>query len=47
MPTEMGSPMYKGNHPSLDAAIVDLLRAAEATIIGKTVGLVPLPNESS
>jgi Asp-tRNA(Asn)/Glu-tRNA(Gln) amidotransferase A subunit family amidase len=47
MPTEMGSPMYKGNQPSLDAPIVDLLRAAGATIVGKTVSLGPLSSENN
>jgi Asp-tRNA(Asn)/Glu-tRNA(Gln) amidotransferase A subunit family amidase len=37
MPTEMGSAMYKGSQPGVDAAVVGLLRAAGATIIGKTV----------
>ncbi len=37
MPTEMGSPIYRGNRPSADAACVALARAAGAVILGKTV----------
>lgn len=37
MPTEMGSPIYKGYQPRADAAVVALLRAAGAVILGKTV----------
>lgn len=37
MPTEMGSPIYRGYRPRADASIVALLRAAGALIIGKTV----------
>jgi Asp-tRNA(Asn)/Glu-tRNA(Gln) amidotransferase A subunit family amidase len=37
MPTEYGSPLYAGHRPAADAACVALLRAAGATIIGKTV----------
>jgi Asp-tRNA(Asn)/Glu-tRNA(Gln) amidotransferase A subunit family amidase len=36
MPTEMGSPIYKGWQPSADAPVVMMLRAAGATIVGKT-----------
>ena len=36
MPTEMGSPIYRGNRPRADAACVALLRRAGATILGKT-----------
>ncbi len=37
MPTEMGSPIYKGNRTKSDASCVALLRAAGALIFGKTV----------
>src|SRR6266853_222462 len=37
MPTEMGSPIYRGNRPGADAACVALARAAGAVILGKTV----------
>ena len=37
MPTEHGSPIYRGNRPYSDAACVALLRMAGATIMGKTV----------
>jgi Asp-tRNA(Asn)/Glu-tRNA(Gln) amidotransferase A subunit family amidase len=37
MPTENGSVLHAGRTPSRDAAIVSLLRAAGAVIIGKTV----------
>jgi Asp-tRNA(Asn)/Glu-tRNA(Gln) amidotransferase A subunit family amidase len=36
MPTEMGSPIYRGNRPKADAACVALLRRAGAVILGKT-----------
>jgi Asp-tRNA(Asn)/Glu-tRNA(Gln) amidotransferase A subunit family amidase len=36
MPTEMGSPIYRGHRPSADAACVALLRRAGAVILGKT-----------
>jgi Asp-tRNA(Asn)/Glu-tRNA(Gln) amidotransferase A subunit family amidase len=36
MPTEMGSPLYRGNRPRADAACVALLRRAGAVILGKT-----------
>jgi amidase len=35
-PTEYGSPIYRGHHPRADAALVHLLRAAGALIVGKT-----------
>src|SRR3954463_11146313 len=35
-PTEMGSPIYKGFRPRADAPVVEMLRRAGATIIGKT-----------
>src|SRR6202043_1335388 len=35
-PTEMGSPIYKGWQPRADAAVVQMLKQAGATIIGKT-----------
>jgi Asp-tRNA(Asn)/Glu-tRNA(Gln) amidotransferase A subunit family amidase len=37
LPTEMGSPIYRGHRPSTDAACVALARAAGAVILGKTV----------
>ncbi len=37
MPTEMGSPIYRGYRPRADAACVALSRAAGAVILGKTV----------
>jgi Asp-tRNA(Asn)/Glu-tRNA(Gln) amidotransferase A subunit family amidase len=37
MPTEMGSPIYRGYRPAADAACVASLRAAGALIFGKTV----------
>jgi Asp-tRNA(Asn)/Glu-tRNA(Gln) amidotransferase A subunit family amidase len=37
MPTENGSPLHAGRMPSRDAAVVALLRAAGAVVIGKTV----------
>jgi Asp-tRNA(Asn)/Glu-tRNA(Gln) amidotransferase A subunit family amidase len=36
MPTEMGSPIYRGYRPIADAACVALLRRAGAVILGKT-----------
>ena len=36
MPTEMGSPIYRGYRPPVDAACVALLRRAGAVILGKT-----------
>ena len=36
MPTEMGSPIYRGYRPTADAACVALLRRAGAVIFGKT-----------
>src|SRR5712671_1506299 len=36
LPTEMGSPIYKGWRPRADASVVMLLTQARATIIGKT-----------
>jgi Asp-tRNA(Asn)/Glu-tRNA(Gln) amidotransferase A subunit family amidase len=48
LPTEMGSPIYRGYRPACDAACVALLRAAGAVILGKTVtaefaGMAPGP----
>ncbi|HXW41559.1 MAG TPA: amidase [Xanthobacteraceae bacterium] len=48
MPTEMGSPLYRGHRPRLDAACVALLRRAGAVILGKTAtcefaGSAPAP----
>ena len=48
LPTEMGSPIYRGNRPANDAACVALVRAAGAIILGKTVtaefaGMTPGP----
>jgi Asp-tRNA(Asn)/Glu-tRNA(Gln) amidotransferase A subunit family amidase len=37
LPTEMGSPIYRGHQPTTDAACVALTRAAGAVILGKTV----------
>ncbi len=37
MPTEYGSPLFAGNRPKRDAAIVSALRDAGAIIVGKTV----------
>jgi Asp-tRNA(Asn)/Glu-tRNA(Gln) amidotransferase A subunit family amidase len=36
-PTEMGSPIFAGNRPRVDAAAVALCREAGAVLIGKTV----------
>jgi Asp-tRNA(Asn)/Glu-tRNA(Gln) amidotransferase A subunit family amidase len=48
VPTEMGSPIYRGHRPAVDAACVALVRAAGAVILGKTVtcefaGMTPGP----
>jgi len=37
MPTEYGSPIYRGHRPASDAACVALLRRAGCVILGKTV----------
>lgn len=37
MPTQNGSPLFKGHQPSKDAVCVAILRAAGAVIMGKTV----------
>jgi amidase len=37
MPTEHGSPIYRGNRAFADAACVALIRAASGVILGKTV----------
>ena len=37
MPTQHGSPIYRGNRPNADAACVALIRAAAGVILGKTV----------
>jgi Asp-tRNA(Asn)/Glu-tRNA(Gln) amidotransferase A subunit family amidase len=37
MPTEDGTPLHAGRTPSRDAAVVAMLRAAGAVILGKTV----------
>jgi amidase len=37
LPTEMGSPIYRGHRPADDAAAVALARSADAMILGKTV----------
>ena len=37
MPTEMGSPIYRGHRPPVDASCVALMRRAGAVILGKTV----------
>src|SRR4051812_30432958 len=36
LPTEMGSPIYRGHQPRADAPVVMALKRAGATIIGKT-----------
>ncbi len=36
MPTEMGSPIYRGHRPKADASCVAILRRAGAVILGKT-----------
>src|SRR6266481_3745681 len=36
LPTEMGSPIYKGWQPRADAPVVQMLKQAGATIVGKT-----------
>lgn len=36
LPTEMGSPIYKGWRPRADAPVVMMLKQAGATIVGKT-----------
>lgn len=36
LPTEYGSPIYRGHRPAADAACVALARAAGAVVIGKT-----------
>jgi Asp-tRNA(Asn)/Glu-tRNA(Gln) amidotransferase A subunit family amidase len=37
MPTELGSPIFKGRHTNVDSASVNALRLAGALIVGKTV----------
>ena len=37
MPTQGGSEAFRGHHPSIDAAVVALLRSAGALMLGKTV----------
>jgi len=37
MPTEWGSPIYRGRRPRRDATVVARLRAAGAVVLGKTV----------
>jgi len=37
LPTQMGSPIYDGNHSRNDAACVALARKSGAVILGKTV----------
>src|SRR3954463_9952923 len=36
LPTEMGSPIYRGWQPRADAPVVMLLKRAGATVVGKT-----------
>jgi Asp-tRNA(Asn)/Glu-tRNA(Gln) amidotransferase A subunit family amidase len=36
MPTERGSPIYRGHQPPADASCVALVRAAGAVVLGKT-----------
>ena len=52
LPTEYGSPIYKGNRPAADAACVALSRAAGGVLLGKTVttefaSRVPLGNTTN
>jgi Asp-tRNA(Asn)/Glu-tRNA(Gln) amidotransferase A subunit family amidase len=52
LPTEYGSPIYKGNRPTADAACVALSRAAGGVLLGKTVttefaSRVPLGNTTN
>ena len=56
LPTDMGSPIYRGNRPATDAACVALARAAGAVILGKTVtcefagmtpGATPNPHDTA
>ena len=52
MPTEMGSPIYRGHRPPADASCVALLRRAGAVILGKTVtcefaGMAPRSDHQS
>src|SRR5918995_1647652 len=52
LPTEYGSPIYKGNRPAADAACVALNRAAGGVLLGKTVSTefasrVPLGNTTN
>jgi Asp-tRNA(Asn)/Glu-tRNA(Gln) amidotransferase A subunit family amidase len=37
MPTEYGSPIYRGHRPKADASMVALIRRADGTLFGKTV----------
>jgi amidase len=37
MPTQHGSPIYRGNRPFADAACIALTRAASGVVLGKTV----------
>lgn len=37
MPTQMGSPLFAGNHPKRDTALVQALRQAGAIVLGKLV----------
>jgi Asp-tRNA(Asn)/Glu-tRNA(Gln) amidotransferase A subunit family amidase len=36
-PTELGTPIYKGNQPRADAALVALIRRAGGIVLGKMV----------
>jgi Asp-tRNA(Asn)/Glu-tRNA(Gln) amidotransferase A subunit family amidase len=52
LPTEYGSPIYKGNRPTADAACVALSRTAGGVLLGKTVttefaSRVPLGNTTN
>jgi Asp-tRNA(Asn)/Glu-tRNA(Gln) amidotransferase A subunit family amidase len=52
LPTEYGSPIYKGHRPTADAACVALSRAAGGVLLGKTVttefaSRVPLGNTTN
>lgn len=37
MPTQMGSPLFEGNFPKRDSAVIRALRNAGAVVLGKTV----------
>ena len=45
LPTEMGSPIYRGWRPRADAPVVMVLKRAGATIIGKTTTTALRPRD--